>query len=204
MPDSSNTQVEQAQTGLSTTSSTPPVAPGPDPKVQARREQVTANLAYSIIGLFAVLLIGAFFYIDDGAKFEHVKDLLSMITPIVGVVLGFYFNKASTERRAESAEEGAKAATEAARQASEERAQAQTEATQATQSLNEVSNAAGELLGNSGGEHPDPADDSSEGTVMSSITRDATQRSAARAAPPENSASRIRLEEALKRARRGR
>ena len=207
MADSSETPRGQAQSGGSTNASPPPAAPGPDPKVQARREQVTANLAYAIIGLFAALLIGAFFNLKEEIPFANVKDLLSMITPIVGVVLGFYFNKASTERRAESAEEGARAATEAARQASEERAQAQVEATQATQSLNDVSTAADELLANNAGgeQFPQPADDAPEGTVMSSVTRGAATRDATpRNAPPADSASRIRLEEALKRARRGR
>ena len=202
MADSNETPGGQGQTGGSTTSSAP--APGPDPRAQARREQVTANLAYAIVGLFAALLIGAFFNLKEEVPFANVKDLLSMITPIVGVVLGFYFNKASTERRAESAEEGARAATEAARQASEERAQAQVEATQATQSLNDVSTAADELLANNGEPIPASADDSSEGTVLSSVTRGATPRSATRSAPPADAASRIRLEEALKRARRGR
>ena len=205
MADSNETPGGQAPTGVSTTSSTALAAPAPDTKIQAYREMVTATLAFSMIGLFALAFIAAFFVIDDATQFGNMKDMLSMLTPIVGMVLGFYFNKASTERRAESAEEGARAATEAARQASEERAQAQVEATQATQSLNDVSTAADALLASNGEPIPEPADDSSEGGVMSSVTRGATSRSATpRGAPPADSASRIRLEEALKRARRGR
>jgi len=205
MADSNETPGGETQTGLPATTTSSPVAPPPETKAQAFREQVTANLAYAIVILFAGLLIGAFFNLKEETAFANVKDLLAMITPIVGVVLGFYFNKASTERRAESAEEGARTARAAASQASEERAQAQTEATQATQSLNEVSTAADELLANNSEQFPQPADDSSEGTVMSSVTRGATPRSViSRSATPADAASRIRLEEALKRARRGR
>lgn len=205
MADANETRGGQVSTGVSTTFSTALAAPAPDTKIQAYREKVTATLAFSMIGLFAVSFIAAFFVIDDATQFGNMKDMLSMLTPIVGVVLGFYFNKASTERRAESAEEGARAATEAARQASEERAQAQVEATQATQSLNDVSIAADALLASNGEPIPEPADDSSEGGVMSSVTRDATPRSGtSRGAPQADAAPRIRLEEALKRARRGR
>jgi hypothetical protein len=57
--------------------------------------------------------------------FARAKDLLLFINPILGVVIGYYFNKASTEGRAEQAEENTRAAQAQMRRATTEAARAQ-------------------------------------------------------------------------------
>jgi hypothetical protein len=57
-----------------------------------------------------------------------VKDLLLFINPLVGVVIGYYFNRVSTEARAEGAERTAQQATATAQQAQSARNEAEARA----------------------------------------------------------------------------
>ena len=58
--------------------------------------------------------------------------------PLLGVVIGYYFNKASSEPRAETAEAAAKTAVASAQQATEARDQAEAEAEVATAEAEEA------------------------------------------------------------------
>lgn len=53
---------------------------------------------------------------------------LLIVNPLLGVVIGYYFNKVSTEARAESTESTAQSATMSAQQATEARNAAEAEA----------------------------------------------------------------------------
>jgi len=169
------------------------ITPKADKELQRYREQVTARLAGSIVGLFAVSVVAAFIFVREPA-FAQVKEIVSVLTPIVGVVLGFYFNKASTEKRAENAEQTAEAASKVAQQAVAERHEAQTEASVATESLDEVTTAAQELIaaGETGQEAPGDA---------AADTRDPHSRGVARGARHSESAAVIRLQHAIDRSR---
>ena len=111
--------------------STPP-EPATDTWARRLREQMAAAIAGIIVLSFVVMTTLAFFYTTDPNAFSRAKDLLLFINPVVGVVIGFYFNKASTEARAESAEKTARTANDTAQQAVQERAEAAAQATQAT------------------------------------------------------------------------
>jgi hypothetical protein len=152
------------------------------------REKVTSTLAYIVMGLFAVALVFAFWNAGDTA-FAEVKDILSILTPIVGMVLGFYFTKSSTEGRAESAEQSAKLATGTAQQAVEDRTKAEIDAQEANNAAEEVATAAEELL-QSGVQFPEPVDDAINMDPGAEVRTD--------------DRARLRLEEAVKRARRRR
>jgi len=51
-------------------------------------------------------MIAAAFY-----QYARVKDLLLFINPLLGVIIGYYFNKVSSDLRAETAEMAARTAS---------------------------------------------------------------------------------------------
>ena len=88
-----------------------------DTSLRRFREYVAAGIALLVVlGTFG-MLIAAFSYIESNETFARVKDLLLIVNPFLGVVIGYYFNKVSTEARAESAESTARTATANAQQA---------------------------------------------------------------------------------------
>lgn len=117
------------------------------------REYVAAAIAVIVVLGTVVMLITALCYVDSSDQFAHVKDLLLIINPLLGVVIGYYFNKVSTEARAESAEATAQSAALSAQQATEARNAAETEAQaakskaeEAVATLSAVSQAAEKVL----------------------------------------------------------
>ena len=97
----------------------------PEPTMGRFREQVAAWIALLVIVAALGMILWSFRYVDDKEKFGRAKDLLLIINPVLGLVIGYYFNKVSTEARAENAEKTARSATADARQASESRDKAQ-------------------------------------------------------------------------------
>ena len=120
-----------------------PEQPSPDIDAILRRfrEYVAATIALVIILGTVVVVVFALGYTDNPDRFARVKDLLQIIVPLLTFVLGYYFNKASTEARAESAEATAKNATVNAQQATEARNKAETEAKAATSQVQEAKSA---------------------------------------------------------------
>jgi hypothetical protein len=88
-----------------------------DTSLRRFREYIAAGIALLVVlGTFG-MLIAAFWFIGSNESFARVKDLLLIVNPFLGVVIGYYFNKVSTEARAESAESTARTATANAQQA---------------------------------------------------------------------------------------
>jgi hypothetical protein len=123
------------------------------------KEGVAAILGLIIILCFVVMIWKAFGLMANAENqekgFQQVKDLLLFINPLVGVVIGYYFTKVSTEARAESAEATAKVASTTAQQATEARLSAETkvghaeaDAEQVRAKLNEIIPAAEAVLTN--------------------------------------------------------
>jgi hypothetical protein len=106
---------------------------GKDRFLSRLRECVTATIALIVmIGTTILIIItieGA--YSASADQFARLKDILLFVNPLLGVVVGYYFNKTSTEGRAENAEATAQHANVAAQEATQERYQAQTEASEA-------------------------------------------------------------------------
>lgn len=128
-----------------------------DPKMRYFREYVAAAIAgIIIIGTF-ILLVFSLFALDNAENFNRVKDLLLIVNPFMGVVIGYYFNKVSTEARAESAEMTAQSAAATAREATEARnqavanaAQSQVQTQETLGALNEMYTAAQKMLEQTG------------------------------------------------------
>lgn len=64
------------------------------------REYVAAGLAFLIVLGMLVLSYIAVVNLSNQDTFQRAKDLLLIITPFVGVVIGYYFNKVTSDARA--------------------------------------------------------------------------------------------------------
>lgn len=117
----------------------------PDPVVRRLREFVSAGIALVIILGSVIMLIQAFSFLTSPEEFDRVKDLLLFINPLLGVVVGYYFNRVVSEPRAEKAETAATAAMATAQNASEARNQAEADAEAAKGEAREVKDALKEL-----------------------------------------------------------
>jgi len=124
-----------------------------DSSLRHFREYVAAGIAIIVILGTLVMMIMALRYVGSSDQFARVKDLLLIVNPLLGVVIGYYFNKVSTEARAESAEATAQSAALSAQQATEARNAAETEAQaarteaeEAMSTLSAVSQAAEKML----------------------------------------------------------
>jgi hypothetical protein len=102
-----------------------PPQPGPDAPLSRFREGIAALIAVVVVAASLTLLFLGFGHIGEKEQFDRAKDLLLIVNPVLGVVIGDYFNKVSTEARAENAENTARHATADLRKAAEERQQAQ-------------------------------------------------------------------------------
>jgi uncharacterized membrane protein len=157
--------------------------------MQRFRERVAATIALIVIAGAVAVMVIAILNMDTD-NFERIKDLLLFINPLLGVVIGYYFNKVSTEARAETAETAASTAMASAQREAVERqaAAAQAEVNrermqEARTTLAEVAEAAEAVLAEES--RPTP------GTLGGEAGR-----------PPAGLESRLALEAALRRARR--
>ena len=82
-------------------------------KLSRFREYVTAALALIILATTVILILLSLKYTNNSESFSRVNELLETLIPLLTFVLGYYFNKTSTEPRAEKAEETARTANEA-------------------------------------------------------------------------------------------
>jgi hypothetical protein len=105
-----------------------------EPALRWVKEVVAALVGLTLVGCLVYMLWSAFGVLrpqgDNDPAFDRVKDLLLFINPLVGVVIGYYFNRVSTEARAENAERTAQGATVSALQAETARGDAVTLAQQ--------------------------------------------------------------------------
>jgi hypothetical protein len=121
------------------TTQTPPPVQESDIVLKRFREFFTAILALSFIVLAIIIVVTAMQYVDGPAEdFTRIKDILIFVNPFIGVVLGYYFTKLSTEGRAEAAEGAVRTATFTAQQATLERASAVQRAEQAEQKVDQA------------------------------------------------------------------
>jgi calcineurin-like phosphoesterase family protein len=115
-------------------------APVPSTTAGSLREWVTAILAVLIV-VGAMFAIGAVLKnIDDDTKFKNAKDILLLVNPLLGLVIGFYFTKNAVEGRAEHAEASAKQALDTAKSAETARTAAKEDSEQKGAVLREVAN----------------------------------------------------------------
>lgn len=92
------------------------------------RELFAGVLAVLIVlGMFGVCWV-AVQSLANPAQFQGAKDLLLIITPFVGVVLGYYFNKVTSDARAGALQRAADSASQAASNAMTDRDRAEAQA----------------------------------------------------------------------------
>ncbi|MBS1794368.1 MAG: hypothetical protein JSS81_10970 [Acidobacteria bacterium] len=85
------------------------------------REIAALLIAAVVLVGFVVMMRETFGLVGAGreADFRQAKDLLEIFTGFLGIVIGYYFNRVTSETRAEKAESAARTASETARGAVE-------------------------------------------------------------------------------------
>jgi len=116
-----------------------------DRKLSRIREYVAAALALIILATTVILILLSLKYTDNSESFSRANELLETLIPLLTFVLGYYFNKTSTEPRAEKAEETARAANDDARKANEAKARADSDAQMSKDETRDVKSALAEL-----------------------------------------------------------
>jgi hypothetical protein len=124
----------------------PKSAIDPDLAIRRLREYVSAGMAGVIILGTILMMILAFSHLQTPDEFARVKDLLLFINPLLGVVIGYYFNKVTSEARAETAEKTVQSAMTSAQQASVERDKAAAEANTAKSEVEETKEVLQEMV----------------------------------------------------------
>ncbi|MEV6304790.1 hypothetical protein AB0M02_35635 [Actinoplanes sp. NPDC051861] len=130
-----------------------------DPKLVRLREYTATALAAFVMLATGVLLVVAVVRASDPDGFAQVKDLLLFVNPLVGYVIGYYFNRVTSEPRAENAESMAQSAARVAEREGQERTAAEERGRQSTAALAELASAATPMTGRPktlGGEGGDP------------------------------------------------
>lgn len=120
-------------------------APPVDNVLRWVKESVAALIGIALVVCLVVLIWRASDKTED-VSFQRVKDLLLFVNPLVGVVIGYYFNRVSTEARAENAERAAQGAEAARGEAQLMAQQSQGEAEAAKSALEDIIPAAQTLL----------------------------------------------------------
>ncbi len=117
--------------------------------LQKLREYIAGAIALIIVLGAGVLLFVALQGIGNVDQFQRAKDLLLIVSPFVGVVIGYYFNKVSADARASALEravtnanEAAAVATADSQRADMQAQTAQTQADKARGALSEMVSAA--------------------------------------------------------------
>lgn len=93
----------------------------PETQMRFLREIIAAVLALVMVIGVLFLAARALSLTAEAEQFNRVKDILNVIIPLVTFALGYYFNKTTSDARAESAEMTAQVATVTAQQAVQER-----------------------------------------------------------------------------------
>ncbi len=110
------------------------------------REYVAGGLALVIIlGMVGICLI-AIQNLTNNEQFQRAKDLLLIVTPFVGVVIGYYFNKVTADSRAAALQRAADAATQTAIAATTESERAQEQAQTAQTQANQLRGALSDMV----------------------------------------------------------
>lgn len=122
------------------------------------RELFAGILAVLIVAGMVIVGAIAVIYLSNADAFQRAKDLLLIITPFVGVVLGYYFNKVTSDARAAALQRAADSsaavaitATEASQRAEMQAQSAQTDASKARGTLAAVVEAADKVGTSRGG-----------------------------------------------------
>jgi uncharacterized membrane protein YcjF (UPF0283 family) len=122
------------------------------------REAIAGIIAIIFVATFLLLVRAAYSTMENAAAFGSAKELLAIVNAIVGVIVGYYFSRMTTEARAERAEATADDATQTAARATENERAAKdqvtaitADGTQTRAALAALKDAAQEILGPAAG-----------------------------------------------------
>lgn len=118
-----------------------------DDQLRRLREYVAATIALIIILGTIIVVVISLSLSGDAERFERVKEVINLILPLLTFVLGYYFNKASTEARAEKAETAAQVAGTTAQMATQGQFAAEETAAEALAELDQTAKEAEEFRG---------------------------------------------------------
>jgi hypothetical protein len=141
-----------------------------DTRLPLVRELIAGLLALTVMAMFFFLLARAMQSVPSSgttqaSDFGPVKELLAIVNPVVGLIIGYYFSRATTEARAETAEAAAETANDtankaqhAASTAEQEKARTQSEAEKSKGALQSLVSAVEGSRIQSDGEHASRAE----------------------------------------------
>jgi hypothetical protein len=162
------------------------------------RERMAALIAIIIIVSGFVLVGLTLLFVDNAERFNRAKDLLLFVNPLLGVAIGYFFNKVTSDARAETAEKAADVASSTVQQAAQDRAAAIVEAEklrgetdQMKTALEDLTNSAQEIL-------TQPESAAGPGLGKLSLEGDTTRSSAS----TDDLRARMQLEASMKRAQK--
>ena len=118
-----------------------------DDQLRRLREYVAAAIALTIILGTIIVVVISLSLSGDAERFERVKEVINLILPLLTFVLGYYFNKASTEARAEKAEAAAQVAGTTAQMATQGQFAAEETAAEVLAELDQTAKEAEEFRG---------------------------------------------------------
>jgi len=110
------------------------------------REYVAGGIAFLIILCMLLLGFVAVQNLGTPVQFQGAKDLLLIITPFVGVVIGYYFNKVTADSRAAALQRAADEASRTALSATADNERAQEQAQTSQQQANQMRGALTEIV----------------------------------------------------------
>jgi hypothetical protein len=116
-------------------------------RLQLKREETVRTVTFGMLGAFVLMIIATYVVLFTATDpiFGRAKDLLLFINPLIGVVIGYYFNKVTSEARAEKAETAVRDATAQAQEAELGRREAVSTAQTAEAAKTEAVGTLGEL-----------------------------------------------------------
>lgn len=85
--------------------------------IQIFKEVVTAAIAIALVWTTVQLVASVMTYVGDETRMSQAKDVLSVMTGLLGVVMGYYFGRIPAEARAAQAQEQAAEAVQKSEQA---------------------------------------------------------------------------------------
>jgi hypothetical protein len=110
------------------------------------REYIAGGLAFAIVVGFLLTGVIAVLNLPSAEQFQRAKDLLLVINPFVGVVIGYYFSKVSSDARAASLQRAADAASQIAIEAAKDRERAEQQAQVAKNQADQMRGALSEMV----------------------------------------------------------
>lgn len=175
-------------TNLSQTAQRPPVSQELFAQEMTRKRDSMIRfitICMLVIGITVIVIDLILAATSQSDAYTQVKDILTFVNPFLGLVIGYYFQKATSDARAQTAEAMANLSEQANQQAQLDRQSAQRDLRTAQMQLYERRDALRELLdaaashaelsGLADKSAPDPATDALRGAAQARLDKALTR-----------------------------